>query len=113
MGSSGSLGKSVDAAMNVGIDLFVVNPGGLEHCDRLLGGRRVVKIDEWAPIDFLMENRELGSKGFGVQCWHKGSVIPERVVGKREWQVKSGSGDLGIAQRSADDRFSATNHLYG
>ena len=50
VGSSGSLGKSVDAAMNVGIDLFVVNPGGLEHCDRLLGGRRVVEIDEASLI---------------------------------------------------------------
>ena len=53
--------------MDVGIDLLVVVPGGVENAERFLGRGGVIKIDERLPIDLGGEDGELSAERFRIK----------------------------------------------
>ena len=49
----------VQAAVDIGVLVFVIIPQGVEHLSRLLGGRRVVEIDEGMIVRPLQQDRKI------------------------------------------------------
>ena len=62
------LGQLVDAAMHVGIMLFVATDDRLDDLPRLLRAGRVVEIDQrHARADLAAEDGEIATVGHGIQ----------------------------------------------
>jgi len=67
VGSSRSLRESMNAAVDVGIDGFVVISGGIEDREGFLGGGSIVEIDERPSVDLLVKDWESGAQGVWIQ----------------------------------------------
>ena len=93
----GPLRQHVDAAMDVGVGALVVAGNRVEDDPRLLGGRRVVEVDERMSVRRLAQDRELGAqlrhvhrdrRGAGQSRGHAGTVAAASAR-SRSSRVKS------------------------
>ncbi len=53
--------QSVRAPMDIGVVPEVVVADGINHRKWFLGRGRVVKVDQWVPVDLLVQYRKLGT----------------------------------------------------
>lgn len=73
--SGGGAGAEfVEATVHVGVVVFVVVNEGVDDLPWFLGGGGVVEVDKGVPVDLLVKDWEIGTKGFEIQ-----SLIEVRV----------------------------------
>src|SRR5258708_12039955 len=70
VGLGGALGQQMHSAVHVRVVLQVVVGDRVDHCARLLAGRRAVEVDERLAADPLLEDGEV--------CPHAYVQVPRR-----------------------------------
>src|SRR5947207_12738844 len=91
----GAIAQLVDATVNVGIDMAVVSAKGIQDREGLLGSRSVIEIDERATMDFLIQNRKVGTQGGPIHfkanrvaVWQLRSSSPGSKAGPKQVQPR-------------------------
>ena len=59
--------EGVHAAVHVGVGVGIEVDQRVNDLSRLLGGGRVIEINQWSPIDLALEDREVGANAIDVQ----------------------------------------------
>ena len=77
----GAVAQLMDAAVDVGVVVLVVAHEGVDDLARFLAGGRVVEVDQPMPVDFLIEDWEVGAESGPI--WRV-----ERHSGRREFDGK-------------------------
>lgn len=83
----GSSAQFVESSVDVGVVVFVVVNDRLDDGSRLLGGGRVIQVDERVAMDFLMKDGEIGAERRKV-------VIFGQEGGVRHWPMRKGHPSL-------------------
>ncbi len=63
----GPFAERMNAAMHVGVIVFVIVPKRLDHRPRLLRRRGIVEIDERLAVHLLMQDRKIGADAFDIE----------------------------------------------
>ena len=79
-GPGGPLGEGVDAAVDVGVVPLVEAGDGVDDGARLLRGGGAVEVDQRLAVDLLVERREVGAPGGGVEGGPAGPAPVEVAV---------------------------------
>src|SRR5262249_40906923 len=84
VGISGAIAQFVNAPVDVGVVAFVITEDGVKDGPGLLRRGGVVEVNEGVAVDFLIEDREVGSeirpirRGRPDGDWAGGSVHQKR-----------------------------------
>ena len=74
VGVGGTRGQRVGAAVDVGVFVFVEVDEAIDHALRLLRRRAVVEPHQRAPVDVLLQDREVAPDGVGIERTHAGDA---------------------------------------
>jgi hypothetical protein len=77
-GVRGAIAQLVDAAMDIGVVVFVIMHERVNHRARFLRRGGVVEINQRLAVDFLIENRKIFSQRRPVNCFAYSS--PRKVT---------------------------------
>src|SRR5262249_61243830 len=66
-----ALGKRMHATMDVGIIVPIKMFDGLDHCQRLLRGGRVIQVDQRLAVNALVKNRKVATDLLDIKSVHR------------------------------------------
>jgi hypothetical protein len=67
VGGRGLLGETVEAAVNIGIVVFVIANEGIDHDLRLLSGRGIIEVHEGYPMHLAPQDGKVLADSFYVK----------------------------------------------
>jgi hypothetical protein len=75
--------ERMQPAMHIGIGPAHGRAHGLDHDPGLLGGGRIVEIDQRVPVDLTRQDRHLGARNSGVKTAHQSLSVSHCLTTSR------------------------------